>query len=221
MAKEAASLRQFDLAKRHLDSVPSSDREAREAANFRSAVLEAQAQDIERQEQERIAVAERLQRKQVELEQEQRLAEQQRRDEHANLSSYYPTTVRVDTDMDSSWLTDEERTCQTYPNQKRNGGYRRVHCLRATQNAQYPGYVLGRCGQKYYIELEMPKGERRSPRRVCLPGIELTLRPLSHSPVSAPPPAAPRHLDSPLRTPRAPEAAFLAHQVPRSPVPIW
>ena len=37
------------------------------------------------------------------------------RDSVAKLSSYWPTTVRVDTDMDSFWLQGEERTCQTYP----------------------------------------------------------------------------------------------------------
>jgi hypothetical protein len=34
------------------------------------------------------------------------------------LLSYWPTTIRVDTDMDSFWLADEERICQTYPNDK-------------------------------------------------------------------------------------------------------
>ena len=41
--------------------------------------------------------------------------EQKGRDEDAKLSSYWPATVRVDTDMDSFWLPKEERTCQTYP----------------------------------------------------------------------------------------------------------
>jgi TPR repeat protein len=36
----------------------------------------------------------------------------------SNSLSYWPNTIRVDTDMDSSWLIDEERTCQTYPNDK-------------------------------------------------------------------------------------------------------
>jgi len=45
-------------------------------------------------------------------------AEQNQRDEDAQLSSYWPTTIRVDTDMDSFWLPDEERICQTYPNDK-------------------------------------------------------------------------------------------------------
>jgi hypothetical protein len=34
------------------------------------------------------------------------------------IHSYWPTTIRVDTDMDSSWLRDEERSCQTTPNDK-------------------------------------------------------------------------------------------------------
>jgi hypothetical protein len=44
--------------------------------------------------------------------------EQKHRDEAAAPFSYWPTTVRVDTDMDSGWLPDEERTCMTSPNEK-------------------------------------------------------------------------------------------------------
>ena len=33
-----------------------------------------------------------------------------------SLRSYWPTEIRVNSDMDSSWLRDEERICQTYPN---------------------------------------------------------------------------------------------------------
>jgi hypothetical protein len=44
----------------------------------------------------------------------------------SNSLSYWPTTIRVDTDMDSSWLADEERTCQTYPND--NGRIAVVAC---------------------------------------------------------------------------------------------
>ena len=44
--------------------------------------------------------------------------QQERKNEDAQASSYFPTTIRVDTDIDSSWLPDEERTCQTYPNEK-------------------------------------------------------------------------------------------------------
>lgn len=43
---------------------------------------------------------------------------QKDRDENAKISSYWSTTVRVDTDMDSFWLPDEERTCQTFPDAK-------------------------------------------------------------------------------------------------------
>ncbi len=51
--------------------------------------------------------------------QEQRQVErQEKRDEDAQASSYWPTTIRVDTDMDSFWLPDEERTCQTFPDVK-------------------------------------------------------------------------------------------------------
>jgi hypothetical protein len=43
---------------------------------------------------------------------------QQQRDKAAKMSSYWATSIRVDTDMDSSWLKDEERFCQTYPDEK-------------------------------------------------------------------------------------------------------
>lgn len=44
--------------------------------------------------------------------------EQKKRDEEAEDSSYWPTTVRVGTDMDSFWLNNEERTCQSFPDVK-------------------------------------------------------------------------------------------------------
>jgi hypothetical protein len=53
-----------------------------------------------------------------EAERQQREAEQKKLDEDAQLESYWPTTLRVDTDMDSFWFNDEERTCQTYPDSK-------------------------------------------------------------------------------------------------------
>jgi hypothetical protein len=40
---------------------------------------------------------------------------QETTDEKAKLYSYWSTKVRVDTDMDLSWLPDEERTCRTVP----------------------------------------------------------------------------------------------------------
>jgi hypothetical protein len=43
---------------------------------------------------------------------------QKKRDEDAALSSYWSKNIRVDTDMNSSWLPDEERVCQTYPDPK-------------------------------------------------------------------------------------------------------
>ncbi len=60
--------------------------------------------------------------------------EQKKRDEDAKTHSYWSTTIRVDTDMDSSWLPDEERTCQTYPDLK--GRVSVVHCD-ATANARH------------------------------------------------------------------------------------
>lgn len=43
-----------------------------------------------------------------------------------SLRSYWPTTIRVATNMDSFWLPDEERTCQTYPSS--NGTVASVVC---------------------------------------------------------------------------------------------
>jgi hypothetical protein len=60
---------------------------------------------------------------------EQRAArerQQKQRDEDAQLLSYWPTTLRVDTDMDSFWLNNEERTCTTSPDAK--GRVARVNC---------------------------------------------------------------------------------------------
>jgi len=60
---------------------------------------------------------------------EQRAAQerqQKQRDDDAQLSSYWPTTLRVDTDMDSFWLNNEERTCTTSPDDK--GRVARVNC---------------------------------------------------------------------------------------------
>jgi hypothetical protein len=60
---------------------------------------------------------------------EQRAAherQQKQRDEDAQNYSYWPTTLRVDTDMDSFWLNNEERTCTTFPDDK--GRVARVDC---------------------------------------------------------------------------------------------
>jgi hypothetical protein len=43
---------------------------------------------------------------------------QKAKDNDAEISSYLSTTIRVDTDMDSFWLPDEERICQSYPDDK-------------------------------------------------------------------------------------------------------
>jgi hypothetical protein len=50
--------------------------------------------------------------------QRRRAEEQKQKDADAESSSYWPTTLRVDTDMDSFWLPNEERTCQTSPDDK-------------------------------------------------------------------------------------------------------
>jgi hypothetical protein len=60
---------------------------------------------------------------------------QKKRDEDAELSSYWSATVRVDTDMNSSWLPDEERVCQTYPNS--NGKVSTVRCSATDEGATH------------------------------------------------------------------------------------
>lgn len=59
-----------------------------------------------------------LQQAQEERERQKQEEEQKKRDEDAEFDSYWPSTFRVDTDMDSFWLPNEERTCQTYPDDK-------------------------------------------------------------------------------------------------------
>lgn len=43
---------------------------------------------------------------------------QKERDVDAQIYSYWSTTIRVNTDMDSFWLPDEERTCKTLPDER-------------------------------------------------------------------------------------------------------
>src|SRR6266849_977671 len=67
----------------------------------------------------RCAAEERKKQAAIEQRQiEQRRSQQGQRNEDAQLSSYWPTTLRVDTDIDSFWLNKEERTCQTFPDDK-------------------------------------------------------------------------------------------------------
>jgi hypothetical protein len=82
-------------------------------------------------EQGRIEVQEAYERDQRQ-QQEAHQRQQRQRDEDAQASSYWPTTLRVDTDMDSFWLNNEERTCQTFPDDK--GKVARVNC---SENASH------------------------------------------------------------------------------------
>jgi hypothetical protein len=90
------------LAYRHLKAIPSNSPEHSEVPAL-LAVLSHQ-EKAAREKQEAEAAKEAPQR------------EQKKRDEDAEVWSYWPTTLRVDTDMDSFWLKNEERTCETYPN---------------------------------------------------------------------------------------------------------
>ncbi|MGB9104319.1 MAG: hypothetical protein WCC59_06160, partial [Terriglobales bacterium] len=70
-----------------------------------------------------------------EPEEVRRAAEQEQRDQAAWIHSYWPTTIRVDTDMDSFWLHDEERTCTTLPDDK--GTVARVICNTSASHGKH------------------------------------------------------------------------------------
>ena len=53
-------------------------------------------------------------------------AEQKERDADAKMYSYWPTTVRVEADINQSWLNHEERVCTSYPSAE--GRVDRVIC---------------------------------------------------------------------------------------------
>ena len=86
----------------HLAAIPSDAPQYKEVP----ALLQA-AKEVEREDQLR------HERNEAEGAKEQYDSEAERLKKDANLSSYWPTTVRVDTDMDSFWLNAEERTCIT------------------------------------------------------------------------------------------------------------
>ena len=87
--------------------IPDSAPESREAAKLWIAIepqlRQEAANRIEKENLATVSDAERIQKN---------------RNEDAQIHSYWATTVRVDTDMDSFWLPDEERTCQTFPDNK-------------------------------------------------------------------------------------------------------
>lgn len=64
-----------------------------------------------------------------------RQRQQKQRDEDGEVYSYWPTTLRVDTDMDSFWLNNEERTCTTSPDDK--GRVARVNCSPNTSHQDH------------------------------------------------------------------------------------
>jgi hypothetical protein len=89
---------------------------------------------------------------------EQRAAhqrQQKQRDEDAEVYSYWPTTLRVDTDMDSFWLNNEERTCTTSPDDK--GRVARVNCRSEciASGPQHTREVLGQRGSGYRFRVEV------------------------------------------------------------------
>ena len=92
LRKAEANLDFPAIAFRHLAAIPASAPEYKEVP-----ALMKTAQDVEEEDRPR----------------RQRIEAQEQRDSNASLSSYWPTTVRVDTDMDSLWLNGEERTCIT------------------------------------------------------------------------------------------------------------
>lgn len=99
----------LNLVNAHLRAIPASAPESREATDLRptvDAAMQIRAGFVLQQQGEAQAAAA--------LEAE-RQRQQRQRDLDAKSHSYWPTTRRVDTDMDSSWLPEEERTCQTHP----------------------------------------------------------------------------------------------------------
>lgn len=93
---------------RHLRAIPTTAPEGEEAVKL---LVDARTARLEEE-----AAQSKLQ---------QQLAEQQK-EQNAALFSYWPTTVRVQTDMNSFWLDQEERVCTSYPDEHgRVGG---VHC---------------------------------------------------------------------------------------------
>jgi hypothetical protein len=94
------------------------DEDGRCAASLK---LDLEAAQLKRSEEVQREEAEE-QRRRAEVAQEAQKA----RDSDAEIHSYWSTTVRVDTDMNSSWLADEERVCQTYPDE--HGRVATVRC---------------------------------------------------------------------------------------------
>lgn len=89
------------LASRHLEQIPSTAPEYGEVPALLASIrTEEQAHQLA------------LQKEQA------RTLNQPPRREATWIDDYWSTTLRVDTDMDSFWLKDEERTCQTYPDEK-------------------------------------------------------------------------------------------------------
>lgn len=102
-AKKLFAANQTDEAIRHLQAIPSTAPEVDEAVRL---LVDAKTQKL----QQEAAVRQR----QVEKERD------------SDLSSYWPTTVRVQTDMNSFWLDQEERVCVSHPDEK--GRVVGVHC---------------------------------------------------------------------------------------------
>jgi hypothetical protein len=73
------------------------------------------AAQIAEQQEAKLRAQQMQEEAREQAEQRKHEEEQMKRDQNAELSSYWPTTIRVDTDMDSFWLPNEERMCQTYP----------------------------------------------------------------------------------------------------------
>lgn len=117
-------------ASRHLEKIPVGAPEYDDATKLREVIRRTvnHNQEVVAQEAAELArlssqVDRRLARAAAEQSREQeelasRQRQQSQRDDDAQFYSYWPTTLRVNTDMDAFWLPNEERTCQTYPNDK-------------------------------------------------------------------------------------------------------
>lgn len=119
----------FD-AKRHLEAIPASSPESAEATSMLQEVRTAiRANEKAEQERQRAAALFKCSASTTNqpimsfdggstwMWDDGRCARifQKERDRSAHNSSYFPTTLRVDTDIDSSWLPNEQRDCISYP----------------------------------------------------------------------------------------------------------
>jgi hypothetical protein len=108
VGKKLLGANQPDEAVLHLQAIPSTAPEAEEAVKL---LVDAKTLRLQREANQSI---------------HQRQEAQEQRERGNPLSSFWPSTVRVQTDMNSSWLDQEERVCVSYPDD--HGTVAVMHC---------------------------------------------------------------------------------------------